>query len=350
MRVLTDFHHSSLLLATNMLFGDRLGMEVYRPIGMEWFEEAFWGINNLRDTAAQFLSLDQTYKPGDGTPSLNQIAQKTQHIEGICQVMDPGAISLHKACTLDYFKDNQWDYVIASIPAHVPLFEKLIKLYSPSAKLIVQVGNNWSLDMFQGRNILASVKPSLAPATVHFYRQEFSRKIFSPEPAKTSRNIYSFVNVIEKSGIGWEDYNALKAILEAQGFNFAAYGGQCPDGNMDGPLRLARKMYEAMMIFHVKPGGDGFGHIIHNAYACGRPIITRSSHYNDCLAEDLLVPGTFIDLDKFSIGEAKNTLTRLAYQDDVLLEMGRKAAQQFDYVVDYDKEAQEVSIWLQNLK
>lgn len=347
MRVFTDFHHSSLLRSLVLLFEERLGMEVYRPIGMDWFDEGYWAVNNQRDTAEQFLSLDQAYKPEDGTPSLNLIAQKSGHIEGTCYVMDPGAISLHKACELDYFKNNQWDYVIASIPAHVPLFKKLIELYSPSAKLIVQVGNNWSLDMFEGLNVLASVKPQLAPSSVHFYRQEFDTKIFEQEPCRATRNIYSFVNVIENSGVGWVDYNALKAALP--GFDFKAYGGQCPDGNMTGPLRLARMMREAMMIFHVKPGGDGFGHVIHNAYAVGRPLITRSSHYRGQLAEELLVPGTFIDLDKHSMSDAKNMLHRLGAAPDVVLEMGAKAAQRFRDVVNYEKEAKEVSEWLQSL-
>lgn len=51
-RVLTDFHHSSLLRATNMLFQDRLGLSVFRPIGMEWFTEGFWAVNDQEDTAS----------------------------------------------------------------------------------------------------------------------------------------------------------------------------------------------------------------------------------------------------------------------------------------------------------
>ena len=41
MRVLTDFHHNSLMISHVKLFEERLKMDVYRPIGMEWFNEGW---------------------------------------------------------------------------------------------------------------------------------------------------------------------------------------------------------------------------------------------------------------------------------------------------------------------
>ncbi len=349
MRVLTDFHHSSLLMSTNLLLGIRLNMEVYRPIGMEWFDEGYWAINQQRDTAEQFLAWHS--QPMDGTPQLNDVNGWALD-KGWGMVQDPGGNTLHKACSLEFFQNTEFDYVIASIPQHVPIFENLIAKFQPKAKLIVQMGNNWDIHQYQGKNVLASLKPIATPGVnALFYHQEFDLEIFAAEPARPdSRCISSFVNVIEKMPQAWTDFKLLEHATRTHGFTWKAYGGQCRDGNMTGPQELADKMREAMLIFHVKPGGDGFGHIIHNAYAVGRPIITRSSHYRNTLAESLLVPGTFIDLDKHDLGEAKNMISRLLYMPDQVKDMSAKAAATFRAVVDYETEAKEVSKWLETLR
>lgn len=347
MKVFTDFHHSSLLRSLVLLFEERLGMEVYRPIGMDWFNQGYWHINNLEDTAHQFLDFDQAL-PKDGTPPLNIVAAGN-HAEGIYMVLDPGAVSAHKACTFDYFVNNQFDYVIASIPQHIEPFKDLIAKYQPQAKLIVQVGNNWNMFIYEGLNVMASIAPQSTNANTIFYHQEFDTKIFKPAPALPSKKIYSYVNIIQNSGVGWNDWRQLQRLLDGKGYEFKAYGGQCPDGNKTGPVELAKSMREAQFVFHVKPGGDGFGHVIHNAYACGCPIITRPSHYKGQLAEQLLVPGTFIDLDRYGPGEVKNIIVRLTYDERGLRQMGKRAAARFTEVVNYEREAQDIADWLKGL-
>lgn len=345
MRVLVDFHHSSLLRSLVMLFQDRLGMEVYRPIGMEWWYKGFWAINDQSATARQFLEIDGA-QPIDGTPKLNNW-QKTVDWNTY-KIADPGGESHHMACTLEYFQQVKFDYVIATIPAHVPLFRELINRYQPQAKLIIQMGNNWDLDKYPGEAVLASVAPQETSANAMFYHQEFDLDIFKPSTIRSTNRIYSFLNVIQATS-AWHDYTLLKEALEPQGFELRSYGGQCPDGNMTGPHELAEAMKDAAIIFHIKPGGDGFGHIIHNAYAVGRPVITRASHYKGQLAEKLLVPGTFIDADQYSASELAQEIIKLRDNPMALEAMGRKAANVFKQVVDYNKEAEEVRSWLEKL-
>lgn len=346
MRVLCDFHHTSLLRSLVLLFEGRLGADLYRPIGMEWFHTGYWAINDQEDTARQFLALES--QPIDNTPPLNQA--EWERADGTYDILDPGGKTSHRACTLAFFQQNRFDYVIASIPAHVPLFKRLIAEYQPQAKLIVQMGNNWDLTQYQDCNVLASIAPQLGagPKTM-FYHQEFDLEVFHDTPVPAARKVYSFVNVIRNTGIGWNDYSELKRLMERLGWEFRSFGGQCPDGNMNGAHETASKMREAAFIFHVKPGGDGFGHVIHNAYAVGRPLITRPSHYRGQLAEQLLVPGTFVDLDRYGRGEVKNILTRLMHDPDALERMGRAAAARFDEVVNYEAEAKEISQWLTTL-
>lgn len=347
-RVLVDFHHSSLLRSLVLLFEGRLGMELYRPLGMEWYHEGFWAINNLEDTARQFLDLGS--QPQDATAPLNDVDTGKNDQKGkVYTMFDPGLETTHKACTLDYFKLHQFDYVIASIPQHVEPFKELIKRYNPSAKLIVQIGNNWQNYDFGDTPVLASVRGPIKATKAIYYHQEFDLTVFNDTPVPATRKVYSFVNVIEEKPSAWSDYCSLKRLMERTGWEFRAYGGQCPDGNMTGPRQLAKKMREAAFIFNVKPGGDGFGHIIHNAYAVGRPVITRSSHYKGQLAEDLLVPGTFIDLDRYGAVEVQNLLTSYMLDPDDLEAMGRRAASRFDEVVDYTQEAKEIKSWIKNL-
>lgn len=332
-------------------------MELYRPIGLEWFHEGFWAINSNPDTAKQYLSLEQAYFPADGTPRLNiihpgidRIGPEDHDKADTLFVVDPGRLSYHKAARLRFFKENKFDYVVASIPQHVPIFKKLIAEYNPSAKLIIQMGNNWHIDDYPGMPVLASIAPQLTAANAMFYHQEFDLDIFHPTPVPTGledRKIFSFVNVMREMPEAQRDYDMFRRMLGE--FQFKSFGGQNPDGNMDGPKQLADKMREAMFIFHVKPMGDGFGHIIHNAYAVGRPIITHSKHYQNQLASDLLVEGTFIDLDKYSRGEVKNIIRRLSHQPEILVKMGERAAAQFRRVVDYKNESEEIKKWLEKL-
>lgn len=349
MKILTDFHHSSLLRSTISLFEDRLGHEVYRPIGLDWYEQGFWGINDLFDTAKQYLSFDQAYKPGDGTPALNKWMDRTESEEGVGHVLDPGGERAHKVCTLEYFKNNPFDVCIASIPKHIEMYKKLIKLYNPKAKLIVQMGNEWPMDYWYNNNVLASVKPRPVTSDINamFYHQEFDLRVFWWDTVKPTKKIFSFINVLQSMERGYKDFLALERFLSD--FEFKSYGGQCRDGNMTGERELAEKMRESQFVFHVKDHGDGFGHVIHNAYAMGRPVITRKSDYINRLAEDLLVEGTYIDVD-LGYAEVVRQVRELTDSPEKLAIMGDEAAKQFRKVVNYEQEAEEIAVWLTKLR
>lgn len=345
--IFTDFHHSSLLRSLVMLLEERLGMEVYRPIGMPWFTEGYWKINNQADTAKQYLSFEQAELP-DGTPPLNEPDGWDSWGDGVFLCKDPGGATRNRACTLEFFKKNKFDYLIASIPAHVEPFKELIRKYQPQAKLIIQMGNNWDISRYAGENVLASIEPvEVLDTNVCFYHQEFDVDVFkSPTEEPEAKNVSSFVNCIKESS-AWSDFMNLKDHMKT--YSFRAYGGQCPDGNMNGPKELADKMRESRFVFHVKPGGDGFGHIIHNAFCAGRPIITRASDYRGQLAGRLLMPDTFIDLDRLGIdGVADMILRRDANKGDFHM-LGRRAAKRFRQVVDFEREASDIRKWLSNL-
>ncbi len=349
MRVLSDFHHNSLMISTVRLFEERLGFDVYRPIGMEWFEEGFWAINNQIDTAKQFLELGS--QSIDGTPPLNE-RRAPKGTQGVMhdtfKVDDPGGLTSHWACTLDFFKRTKFDYLIASIPAHIPLFKRLIELYQPNAKLIVQVGNNWNIASFEGLPVLASIKPQPYGGPAFFYHQEFDTELFSPTPISSIDKAYSIVNCIEQKPEAWRMYSELKSHLEPKGWELKAYGGQCPDGNLQGAESVANAMKRSTFIINLKDGGDGYGHIIHNAYAVGRPVIISKNQYRGQLAEDLFVDGSYVNLDDYwSLEDAAVYLDSLTSKQ--IQRMGDAAAARFKEVVDFKKEAKQIGEWLKTI-
>ena len=121
-------------------------------------------------------------------------------------------------------------------------------------------------------NVLGSVKPgNIQDANVIYYHQEFDTEVFKLKEHKVSNNISSYINLLQELPIGWKDFIYLESQLKE--LSFKSYGGQCRDGNMNGVNELADSMHNDDFVFHVKDHGDGYGHIIYNAYACGKPTI-----------------------------------------------------------------------------
>lgn len=342
--ILTDFHHEGLLYSLLLLFEKRLGYNVYRPIGLEWFDEDFWAVHPSRDTAEQYLSLQTGYQPKDGTHPLNEPVELQ---DGIYYVYDKYNHFNYKAITLEKFKEMPIDIVIASIPQHIHRLKRLISRYKPDAKFIYQIGNQWNVEG-DVKNIMASARIS-PPGDMNFisYHQEFDRTIFNFKEPKENKNIYSFMNVPQNM----KDYPLfleLERMMPEWKFN--AFGGQARDGNMEGYQKLADKMAESRFIWHVKYGGDGYGHIIHNAAAVGRPAIVKREYYQGKLAEDLMIDGvTCIEIDGLTPEKIVEKI--LYYNEPERYEKMCKATyENFKAKVNFDKEAEAIVTFLSHLR
>lgn len=352
MNVFADFHHTALLRSLIMLFEGRLGGKVYRPIGMEWYEKGFWNVYDHPATAQQFLSTDQAYRPIDGTPPLNIFGKQHGGVtleSGVYYCADPENETYNKAVSFEKFLEMDIDIVVASMPAHIEPFKRLIREHKPHAKLVLQVGNNWLWEEMGVQNVLASTvaKPYPEGMNVCFYHQEFDLSLFSgPDTANPGKTAYSFVNCLPQSA-DYPLFQRFKSLLPS--WDFRSYGGQCPDGSKGGVRGVAQGMREARAIWHVKPGGDGFGHVVHNAFALGRPVITRKSHYAGQLAESLMEHGvTCIDLDACAEDEAVAMIREL--EDET--RWGKyclEARYRFQELVNYDKEEQDIRAFIDRL-
>lgn len=372
-RVFTDFHHSSLLYSFILLFEKRFNGVVLRPIGLEWYEQGYWKINNQRDTAEQFLGFQSV--PKDGTVPLNDIDSVTAKQTGETYAGIPGVPSLdeiiyycddfrngekNKAIRLHTFFQIPIDIIIASIPEHIQPFRELCDKHKDHPKLIYQVGNHWNVDpsksqLLDGVMASAEITP---PSGIPFvkYHQEFDRVIFSPvvlTPYGESidwtpeKNIYSFVNVFEQWPEYWQHFQMVEQAMPQ--WTFKAFGGQCRDGNMTGSKELADKMRESRFIWHTKKWGDGYGHILHNAFSVGRPVIIKREDYCGKLGDRLLMDGqTAIFIDGLSL---QGIVEKIEYysQPEEYKKMCEAVERRFLEVVDFDRDQMYIEKFLMDV-
>lgn len=334
MNVFSDFHNSGLYHSLQLLFEGRLGYNLYRPIGLEWYEEGFWAVYPSPDTAQQYLGLRQGYKPKDGTVPLNDVMGAINNVYA-CE--DKHHLTFNNAITLETFKEKQIDIVIASIPQHIKPFKELAKM--KNAKFIFQMGNHFAEvlnNLHEIPNLMASTIAIPVPSNCNavFYHQEFETDTFKPTGIPPERKITCFINVLRENG-GSVDYYSAKANLPE--FEFKSYGGQCDDGAMVGIDNIAATMQSSIYGFHSKAMGDGFGHVLYNWYACGRPVITRISDYKGKLGEELLEDDiTCIDLDRLTPDGLRDRIMSIAPEKYEY--MCQEAYKRFTDCVDYDKE------------
>ncbi len=372
-KVFTDFHHSSLLNSLIMLFEGRLGGQVYRPIGMEWAEKGYWKVYDHPATQAQYLGIGGATP--DGSPKLNEVkgwvgegigrslpgdgivSRATDATVYYCNDIESG--ETNKAITFDGFMHLPIDIIIASLPQHIEPFFKLSKLHFNKPKVIYQIGNSWNIEgNMPIPNIMASAKIFI-PQKYHsiVYHQEFSTEIYKPieyivlgEKWEPLPNIFSFVNCFSLQDHFRQDWQLFQELEQLMpNWVFKAYGGQCRDGAMNGSQALADKMREARFIWHTKNGGDGFGHVIHNAAAIGKPLIVKEQYYLGKLGGDLIKDGvTCITIDGLSPQEIINKIN-LYNSPENYAKLCKNTYENFKKVVDFDKEAEELKVFLDNL-
>jgi hypothetical protein len=347
-KVFADLHHIDLYNSLQLLFEKRLGWELYRPIGLEWYHQNYWKIFPQADTAKQCLEysylvdLNQDNFDEKIPPSM-RLNENYRFEEGIFYTLDGTRDRVQRAITLEKFKETEFDIIISSVPAHIPIYNKLIENFQPKAKHIFQVGNSWGRKAGVA-NILASTAPFNVPNDINacFYHQEFDLDIYKYEPPTEHNKVYSYIHYMK----GKDQMNALAAKLPD--WHFRSFGAGMED-HLTGPVKIAEQLKNSAFTFHFKPEGDGFGYTAHTTYACGRPAIIKGSHYAGKLAGELHEDGvTAIDLGKHGIDGTAKILQEMTEERHA--ELCENAYQRFCNVVDYDAEFQQIQRFLDNLK
>lgn len=292
MRVLTDRHHADLLYGLQRLFEDRLGVELYVTLGPDWWEEGYWRFGEVWGDdrlARQFLHTNDTYRE-----------------------VEPGLFLTFDPChperplygvTLERAKGWSWDYVLATVQDNQAGFARFAS--EQGAKYLYHIGNtrqevDWALDPIalnasdspmEGRGVL--IAQEFDYQTTFRYR--------APRYDIPTR-ITSFVNLLALIPESWRAFEELSKLLPVE---FYSYGHENPHGSLTPVANVAEEMARATWAYHDKPTGDGFGHVIHNWAAVGRPLIGHGHFYHGQKAEVLWQDGvTCIDLDLHSVEEA----------------------------------------------
>jgi hypothetical protein len=325
-RVLADWHHPALWESLRLLFEDRFGWELFSPFGGEWLQHG-WRLAEGTPgwSAERYLAPSMAEDLGD-------------HFETDCAEY-PGTV--RKLVTWPQAQASRWDFVLCSVPCHQASFYTLSRQLG--AQLIHQVGNaRHAVDPRIPQTVLASARLNLRgmrlPKVVP-YHQEFSRELFSFRPAIDRRRVGAFMLRLESTSgpYGW--------LADAIGDDWTDYGGDSPDA--PGYLSPMRAVADAMAgcgwVWHDKRIGDGYGHVLHNAAALGRPLIGHASNFRGLTGEpywqDLK---TCIDLDRHDPAEAVNLHRAISADPAWHSEMCEAIAARFAELVDFDAEAQAI--------
>lgn len=340
MRVLCDAIHASLADSLRLLLEERLGMEVYRPIGMEWHERGIWRFDATRpwgvDVAHQFLD------PWD-----SDVPYPTGGYSSRASTTYPG--TSQRLVTYEQARSEPWDIILSTLAENDPGWHGFAQ--EVGAHFGVQVGNQdapvaWPLAEFA---LLSVTTPGFTPWKPHvYYRQEFSLEDFAADAgsgALDSREVQTRVQCAATS----EGYHLFRELARrtAGELDWRWYG-HCgePDEHFGGDAPttqlVADQMHRARIAWHWKRWSDGYGHVIHNWSAIGRPMFVTRDYYQDKLAGPLFTDANSWNLERLGVDELEQVIRRLATDDAFYQEACIAASDRFREVVDFDAEAEAI--------
>jgi hypothetical protein len=206
--------------------------------------------------------------------------------------------------------------------------------------------DRWDLAAF---GLVSGVMPVVPPKPHVVYHQEFSLRDFAavPPPRADPFRVSSFVQCYPESPTYPAWCETAPAAPELDWKVYGAYGGAPIDGwaagNIDRCADVAAAMQQSDVAWHAKAWSDGYGHVIHNWFAVGRPVFGIESYYRDQMAGALWVDGvTSFDIEHRTREEVIALIRDLARDEDRHRRMCEAAAARFREVVDFDAEAEAI--------
>jgi hypothetical protein len=306
---------------------------------MEWFQSGYYQQKNGA-VAKQFL-VDSMFSMKDAKNySTFKVAIPENASPGLMASLDTVVGCQHypliETLTLGEFADAKIDVIMVTTSDMQEPWLKLQKELKPKAKLLREEGNviGWASLHPEYNNLLTSDFPtyrqSVVPNKVLYHQKFDTEKVFVYEEPKHFDRITCFMPGFRSA----KEIEAFTSLHDFGGMEFADYGHGSKRGFLSPKHRFVEEMVRTALVWHVKPGGDGFGHVIHSSLAMGRPVVTVADDYYGGQAWPLLLDGkTCILIGKDA---TENSKKLKLYQDpDVLLEMSHAARDRFRSVVDY---------------
>jgi hypothetical protein len=337
-RVLADHHHHALWESLRLLFEERFGWELYRPIGMEWFEEELWNYERFHwGDAVAHQYLDHWDTDTDCGDHWERIERKT------------GKVS--RMVTLEQFRSQRWDFIVATLDHNERAYAKLAR--ESGARFGIEIGNQWGEHAWEEKPfVLSSIKPDPWPSNIEgvTLRQEFDLDLFRFVPPDPFHSIASFMQVYPQ-GPNYGEFTESATL--APEFEWGVYGayGEAPldqyaRGDLERQEDIAAAMRATSLGWHIKHWSDGYGHVLHNFMALGRPVLAWTSYYDGRwdgqrrIAADLFVEGvTSFDITSWSASRIVELIRDIAKDEDRYQRMCEATAAHFRRTVDFDAEA-----------
>ena len=273
---------------------------------------------------------------------MGPIAQTGPETYEVQDLSKPGVTQ--RAITFDGFKQTKFDLILSSIPQHFQPFERLRTCFQPHAKHIFYAGNaHWPLPS-NVQNLMANTLP-LGGENVHHVvcHQEFDLSVFKYKPYLNPKpTINSYVHFPESETL-W------KSVGLDWPFRFVGKTLASLDETVVESMALAQCMQESAFTWHIKPGGEGFGHILFNSFAVGRPVITNFADYKGTAGAALLKDGvTAINTNGRTPQDLHQQL-EWAASLGVHANLCQATYDRFQNVVNFDNDAKKVRQFLEML-
>jgi hypothetical protein len=301
-----------------------------------WYEKCgYWGWTDVETTIQQFL----------GHPNL-LIQKEGLDGKGVGRVITSKIHHYHQMLiTYDVFMSMHFDLLIASVPQHVPVFQKLSDNHPSRPKVAFQMGNMWTNYPRNVKNILNATSIIIDPTIHHInYYPEFELDLCRRNIPPVDNRISSFLH------INRAHYRDMFMEVEKEtGWEFKEYGADNRDGSIpDRCDAVTEKMLQSKFIWQVKRGGEGYGFVIHEAFATGRPpIVNYSDTYCNQRAGELMRPGiNCIDV----YGKTPTQIAKeLVIASDTWGSMSEEARRAFDVRVNFEYQGDQMKKFLEDI-
>lgn len=339
-KILADMHHNSLWESLEMLFTDRFGWELYRPRGMEWWDKGIW-------------QYERHMPHGEAVARqyLQEWGDDEDHGDHWCRRDSMYPDRMNKMLTWEQAQDIKPDIILATLTENEGGWHQFAR--EIGAKFGIQVGNqgtanNYGLIDFAMFSTSRDHYPWVPYVT---YRQEFSLDDYRFEYPPTERDyVGTWVQALPDDAEEYSRFLQIAAGLPELRVRYHGHVGPVDDywgGNVTTSKELAAQMRAARVGLHLKKWSDGYGHVLHNLAAVGKPIVGTATFYKGRLGEPLFVEGvTSFDVQRHSIAETVDFIRRLTVDDELHERMSRAMAARFREIVDFDAEAEEIRAML----
>jgi hypothetical protein len=337
MKVLSDYHHHALYESLRMLFEDRFGWQLYRLYGIEWWDQGVWNwerhMPHGEAVARQYLQPLSTDRDcGD-------------HWERDDEAY-PGRVM--KMLTMAQARDMKPDIVLATLTENEAGLHGFAQKIG--AKFGIQVGNQGTENRYDLIDFALFSTTRFAYPWVPYvtYRQEFSLEDFRFEyPPEDPTFVGTWVQAMPTGDMpAYNYFLSLARAMPDLRFRYHGHVGPVDDfwgGNVMTTREVAEQMRAARVGLHIKTWSDGYGHVIHNLFSTGKPVVATASYYKDKLAAPLFVEGvTSWDVQIHTVEETVAFIRKLVEDDELHERMSRASAARFTEIVNFDAEADEI--------